>query len=45
MLIKFHESPFSGNRIVHADGQTDRHDEVNSRLLQFANVPINYYLY
>jgi hypothetical protein len=47
MLIKFHGSPSSGNRVVYADGQTDRrkegrtdgrtdrHDEANSHLLQF----------
>ena len=34
--IKFRENRCSGNRIVpsrRTDGQTDRHDEANSRLL------------
>jgi hypothetical protein len=33
--IKFHETPSSGSRVAPC-GQTDRHDEADSRLLQFA---------
>jgi hypothetical protein len=33
--IKFHENPSSGAELLHADGQTDRHDEANSRFSQF----------
>ena len=36
--IKYHENPSSGNRVVlcrQADGQTDRHDEADSRFSQF----------
>jgi hypothetical protein len=33
--IKFHENPSSGSRVVYVDGQTDRHDEANSRFPQF----------
>jgi len=40
--IKFHENPFSGNRVVPygrtdtlTDGQTDGHDEPNIRFSQF----------
>jgi len=36
--IKFHENPSSGNRVVpygRTDRRTDRHDENNSRILQF----------
>ena len=32
--IKFNENPSSGGRVVSC-GQTDRHDEVNSRFSQF----------
>jgi hypothetical protein len=35
---KFHENPPSGNRVVsrgRTDGQADRHDEANSRFLEF----------
>jgi hypothetical protein len=32
--IKFHENPFSGNRVVTC-GRTDRHDEASSRFSQF----------
>jgi hypothetical protein len=32
--IKFRENPFSGSRVVPC-GQTDRHDEANSRFLKF----------
>jgi hypothetical protein len=33
-IIKFHESPSSGSRLV-ACGRTDRHDEANSRFSWF----------
>jgi len=33
--IKFHENPSSGSRVVPTDGQTDRHEEGNSRFPQF----------
>jgi hypothetical protein len=36
--IKFNENPYSGNKVypyVQKDGLTDRHDEANSRSLQF----------
>jgi hypothetical protein len=32
--IKFHKNPSSGSRVV-PGGQTDRHDEANSRFSQF----------
>jgi len=32
--IKFHENPFVGSRVFQC-GQTDRHEEANSRFLQF----------
>jgi len=32
--IKFHENPSSGSRVI-PYGQTDRHDEANTRLPQF----------
>jgi len=32
--IKFHKNPLSGSRVVRC-GQTDRHDEANSRFSQF----------
>ena len=32
--IKFHENPYSGNRVVPC-GQTDRHDEANSRFTHY----------
>jgi len=38
---KYHENPSSGSRVVpykqtgQMDGQTDKHDEVNSRFSQF----------
>jgi len=32
--IKFHENPSSGNLVVSC-GQTDRHDEANSRFPKF----------
>jgi len=28
-----------GAELFHVDGQTDRHDEANSRISQFANAP------
>jgi hypothetical protein len=28
-----------GDRLFHADGQTDRHDDANSHFLKFVNVP------
>jgi len=34
LSLKFHENPFSGSRVVSC-GQTDRHDEVNSRFSRF----------
>jgi hypothetical protein len=30
-----------GAQLFHADGQTDRHDEANSRFRNFANAPKN----
>jgi len=33
--IKFHENPSNGNAFFQADRQTDRHDEANSRFVQF----------
>jgi hypothetical protein len=33
-ILKFHENPSSGRWVV-PDGQMDRHDEANSRFLQF----------
>ena len=33
-ILKFHENPSSGSRVVPC-GQTDRHDEANSRFSQF----------
>jgi hypothetical protein len=38
--IKFHENPTSGIRFVPGE-RADRHDESNSRLLNFANAPKN----
>ena len=35
-IYDFYENPFSvGAKLFHADGLTDRHDEANSRFLQF----------
>jgi len=34
-IIKFHEIRSVGAELFHADGQTDRHDEANSRSSQF----------
>jgi hypothetical protein len=36
--IKFDENSFSGSRVVPC-GQTDRHDEANSRFSQFLKAP------
>jgi hypothetical protein len=33
--IKLQESPFSGRRVVDADGRINRHDEANSRFSKF----------
>jgi hypothetical protein len=33
--IKFHENRLVGAELLHADGQTDRHDEANSRFSRF----------
>jgi hypothetical protein len=33
--IKFDGNPFSGNQVLHADGQTERHEEANRRFSQF----------
>jgi hypothetical protein len=33
--IKFHENPSSGAELFHAGGQTDGHDEANSRSSSF----------
>ena len=38
--IKFHENPSSDSRVPpcgQRDGRTDRHDEANSRICNFAN--------
>jgi hypothetical protein len=44
-IIKFHENPFSGNRVVplggRAERQTSRHDETNSSFSIFAHAPKN----
>jgi hypothetical protein len=37
--ITIHRNLSSGIRVIHADGQTDRHDEANSRSSQFVNAP------
>jgi len=34
-IIKFHENPSSGNKVVPSDGQTNRHDQANNRISQF----------
>jgi hypothetical protein len=39
--IKFHENPCSAAQLFHADGQTDGHDEANSRSPEFCNAPKN----
>jgi len=32
---EFHENYFSGHKLFHVEGQTDRHDEVNNSFWQF----------
>jgi len=41
--IKFNENPFSGSRVLHADGRTDRRDVTVLRVAfsNFAYVPKN----
>jgi len=34
-IMKFHENPPCGSRVVHADGQIDRRNGANSRFSQF----------
>ena len=33
--IKFYKNPSSGGKLLQADGETDSHDETNSRFSQF----------
>ena len=35
--IKFHEIYSVGAELLHVDGQTDKHDETNSRFSQFCH--------
>jgi len=39
--IRFHEYPPVGAELFHANGQTDRHDEVSIAFRNFANAPKN----